>query len=117
MTEAGPELNAEIAEKVMGWTRGTRSTFSGPVPCWLDKQQQVHRLDWNPSTDIAAAWEVLDKMRDMLPGGEVMVFWKDECWNCTDQIAEAAEPGDLWEQADTASLAICLAALRAVNHG
>ncbi len=71
------------------------------------------------SEDIAAAWEVVEKMREnevllwtqLSPGGnyriEIRRFLKSDV---TDSIWEKAQG---YEVADTAPLAICLAALRA----
>jgi hypothetical protein len=113
------ELDALVATHVLGWTevapfkqvhahdpilQGVRpgviaSPYTGykprvPVP--------------NYSRDIAAAWEVLEKVRG--PGVEVRLFsggWKAG-WTC--------EVGSLASTTrETAPLAICLAALEAVG--
>jgi len=66
--ELGPELDRLVAEKVMGWKR---TTEGAPPGCayWKDDDGFVRAnetpggsLNWNPSTDIAAAWEVVEKL-------------------------------------------------------
>ena len=63
--EAGPELDRLMAEKVMGWNR---TTEGAPPGCayWKDDDGFVRAnetlggsLNWNPSTDVAAAMEVV----------------------------------------------------------
>ena len=124
--EPGPELDALVAEKVMGWevTRRDHPMLEGG-------EQVIHAKDadgalraviwdianyprslwWHPSTDITAAWEVVEKvwgnmaMRWDRPDGKVWVsgipagFWHKE-------VSEAV--------GETAPHAICLAALKAV---
>jgi len=64
--EAGRELDALVAEKVMGWKRGEGI---GGDPIWLtDVTDWIpyindHPLAWNPSASISAAWTVLEKFR------------------------------------------------------
>ena len=53
----GRELDALVVEKVMGWK-------------WLSGNP------WAPSTDIAAAWEVLEKMRERGYTVEVFFGWE-----------------------------------------
>ena len=66
--EPGPELDRLMAEKVMGWKR---TTEGAPPGCayWKDDDGFVRAnetpggsLNWNPSTDIAAAWQVVEKL-------------------------------------------------------
>ena len=98
---AGRELDALVAEKVMGW----------------DHYPSKHEIVPAYSTDIAAAWEVVEKMRS------------DDWWA---QIAQ--DNTDIWDaklwrgepdrwfptmetygNAPTAPLAICRATLKTVN--
>lgn len=117
--KAGREMDALVAEKVMGWKRfavcdklhppymeETRHTFAHGFPDY--------------STDITAAWEVAEKMRvAVMPidGGG---------WAAKDISIDATHGTELyiipgsdeecygWTKADTAPLAICRAALKAV---
>ena len=91
--EAGPKLDALIAEKVMGGKLGLR----GMGVSW-----DTVGYGWSPSTSIADAWEVVLKLQGFSIGkvggsGE----W---CCSCYGGLASA----------DTAPLAICRAALKAV---
>ncbi len=93
---AGPELDRIVAERVMGLT---------------DASDDDYRA-WQPSTNIAHAWEVVERLR---PTGARLILtdygpdW-DAVFRRSDDTYECA-------QADTAPLAICLAALRAVGGG
>lgn len=98
---AGRELDALVAEKVMGDTRF----------------RQVPRAQWylvldHYSTDIAAAWLVVENAvgRGMPAGINVAMNWAG------DPDGYVAEWAGVRELADTAPLAICRAALRAVGE-
>lgn len=116
---AGRELDALIAEKVMGWA----PVHDGLNFRWADggDYEKRHRYvcDWSPSTDIAAAWQVVERMDslgwyltiDRLSSGERVRFWRCEWMRYTEENEKC---GDCWEDADTAPLAICRAALEAV---
>jgi len=68
----GRELDALIAEKVMGWRKKTFPGGGGGFTAWVDENEKVMKLISNstmsetcyrcdyfrPSTDISAAWEV-----------------------------------------------------------
>jgi hypothetical protein len=127
---AGDALDVLIAEKVMGWTRGKgewcqhwfdaegkdlgddHATPEG-AGCgdhyWPDEQ-------WSPSTDIRAAWEVVEKRLSTdghfafwpsVDGGMIIAFHGIRTWD--------SEP--VWEVwGDTAPLAICRAALAAIKE-
>lgn len=69
----GPELDALVAEKVMGWKR--LESPSGDYAPWEDDKGKRRNtwvaarsfaglLEWSPSTDIAAAWEVVEKLNE-----------------------------------------------------
>lgn len=117
---AGRELDALVAEKVMGWHRTSDSLGNER---WADANGRQHRyvnrvehggepaMFWCPSLSIAAAWEVVEKL-----------------WRNGSTIVEALD-GDLggrgfWVSFDgtvgksafaiSAPLAICRAALKAV---
>jgi hypothetical protein len=110
----GRELDALVAEKVMGRNGAVeqwRQTANGPD---MITATTAAVDGWRPipnfSSDIAAAWEVLEKLRGMLHE-EISVassydkkFWV-VCLEGTQQLAHA----------ETAAHAICLAALKAVN--
>jgi len=61
---AGPALDALVAERVLGWTRSTDPRCLG----WWNDPTDLGRPvspNWLPaySTDIAAAWAVVEHMR------------------------------------------------------
>ena len=124
---AGKEMDEMVAEKVMGWHKGTLtfsdgSTLSGKED-WLDAEghymhgikqengwyeddEDFHLLHWHPSESILWAWEVVEKML-----GE----------DCFGESLFLENHGLIWDAgfrehayADTAPLAICRAALLTV---
>lgn len=105
---AGPELDRLVAEKVMGWepvSSGLRMRGS-PPDLWLCKggRRRVMRA-WNPSTNIAQAWEVVERCRSL---GHRVTLQLDGAWRVWIN-------GGLPSEDDTAPLAICFAALAAVG--
>lgn len=149
--EAGPELDALVAERVMEWrahtdcfgeesqeqihywcfTR-TRETHPEQSDEWLAAypSQTTEWLVYNPpkdrdvpgyvlvlgrkgvfcpSRDIAAAWEVVEKLKHELShwqlcyGDKVWTGWYDEGGKT------------VWSRAETAPLAICCSALKAAE--
>jgi hypothetical protein len=124
--EAGRELDALVAEKLMGWPLRPYNDPDDVRPCFnlLDGQrgllvwEQKGKSGWwfSPSTNIAAAWEVLGRLTWQWemgydPGGwgEVKVFVWDE------SEGEFATVGATFNHPGEAPLAICLAALKAVE--
>lgn len=95
--EAGPELNALVATEVMGFDINKRTKYIAG--------KRVHPDDWSPSADIADAWEVVEKMDD--------VMWTFT-W-LTDSRVWQARFIDILPmpeaEAPTVQLAICRAAL------
>lgn len=100
----GRELDALVAEKVMGWS---------PVGDEFDGAEFAAFLDAHPySTDIAAAWEVFEKIQPAaichakFGGKNKLPEWV---------VARPDDMGDEIATAPTAPHAICLAALNAVG--
>ena len=128
--EAGRELDALVAEEVMGEVEAhapvgdglTRTdVFGAPSLLAADDKIRVAypkslaagRL-WPAqycgpkySTDLAAAWEVVEKMRERYV--DFLLEWDHDQW----RASYCGENEDA--RADTVALAICLAALRAVG--
>lgn len=101
---AGRETDALVAERVMG---------EPPMPEHL-KRQGYFRNYAPHSTDIRAAWPVLEEMRRR--GHRIAVQNAGNGWGCsieTDPGTEIAR--SYWEVADTAPLAICRASLRTLE--
>ena len=156
--EAGRSLDALIAEKVMGWCRINSPDEQTRAYLWFREHKgsvqrrgykgfvttngrgttpSVSQL-WEPSTDIAAAWEVLEKLladgytvEVYSPGalindefGSYSVGWSVVFYAWGQPTLPSGRAGrsiDLFgdkskgTQIDTVLLAICLAALKAVG--
>lgn len=96
------ERDALVAEKVMGWN--------------------VYQASWSPTTDIAAAWEVVEKMdaehRTLRVSRHPVMGWECEIfppypWREHTNEGVRVHSTSYSASADTAPEAICLAALRA----
>lgn len=98
------ELDAEVAEKVMGWNKCDK--FTNPL---LRKVQLVIIGYPHYSTDIAAAWLVVEK----IPGWFALIK-EEEGWKCEYEIETGEIDYVLWP---TAPEAICRAALAALKAG
>lgn len=142
--DAGRELDALVAEKVMGWIKRvsadhTSSTIKalramGIVYAWRDAKGKERGLDVpHYSTDIAVAWEVVERMHKGIdPSKEapyqyltlVCVGTYHDRWAASFDFDLTHEWYDhhvivLYPYAargDTAPLAICLAALKAAGE-
>lgn len=127
--EAGRELDALVAEKVMGWSRFVQAdnTYIGlsVIYGWNDAQGRYKGMDGNVShysTDIAAAWTVVEAMRQR--DYEFELFRRhrnhlgkpDPTWTKTQAIFRAEGRNRHYSSVQSADAhAICLAALEAVG--
>jgi len=111
------ELTERAATKVMGW--GLVKRISGGL--MFDRHDRCH-LDieeWQPLTDIRAAWEIVEKMRERGMWLKLTSpFNADDVWNAG--FTDFGFTGwngrpDYREQADAAPRAITIAALLAVG--
>lgn len=81
MTEivAGSDLDAEIAEKVMGYTvrRGVARYDDRPMPwmVWDTPNGTINPISY--STDIAAAWLVVEVIQQKNPGWRFLLLGGD----------------------------------------
>lgn len=113
---AGREMDALIAEKVMGWVpwvSPVQARGATKPDTWRtgDARKPTRKMEyWHPSKDIAAAWEVVDKMQN--EGYRVRVEVRSSGAYC-DIIAPDSGVDSARER--TAPLAICVAALRCVE--
>ena len=126
------KIDALVAEKVMGWKRRVRKdVFNEPdddTPWmneldnnWYDASdtaracvedegscREDYEHGWFPSEDISAAWEVVEKMREIsgvtITASQIGYPTIHSCM-C----------GTFYGGGNTAMLAICLAALRSVG--
>lgn len=121
--EPGPELDALIAEKVMGWHLDEHG-FT-----WLDADDKPHRgpevngpkgerwvFPWNPSGRIEHAWEVVERVEKITKQGVLVEHCSDGERICSVGIHHRGQ----WIQvcravSVTIPHAICLAALKAVG--
>src|SRR5690349_104195 len=92
MTEAElRELDVEVAVKVMGYrwegsSRGTRRLLNpvGKVVAVKDRGQPISFMGWQKpelpkfSTDIAAAWQVVEKVQSRFPWWRFSILGDDE---------------------------------------
>jgi hypothetical protein len=115
--EPGRELDALVAEKVMGWKRDGMS--------WIDTDGEIRYYEaskYEPSTSIAAAWEVVEAMRMRgfsLNLNQVIHADGSNEWYVQVQFfknPKGYNPGG-YEPAAAAPHAICLAALKALGTG
>ena len=109
--KAGRELDALIAEKVMGWT--SLKGFESAI--WDCGNSPIRTKEsWLPSTQIADAWLVVEKIAKEAyvdigvdkHGAQVQIdVFKGGKWNLASTESTRAA---------SAPLAICLAALKAI---
>lgn len=116
-----------IAERVMGWKRGERyGNGNGEWQRPTDDPKRSGRLTWEQtprySTDIAAAWQVVEKWRAKGEGFQLDSLGftgvegeTDAAWRCSFMDATDGGMEHYSAEAETAPLAICLAALAAVE--
>lgn len=122
---AGPEMDRLIAEKVMGWKwTGTGGVYERPGHPGL--MVVSGPPTWSPSTEIAAAWEVAQKvdlfkncrhLREDAIGVKDGAKWTRTGWRwIVVAIYEPLDHNDIIGFGETAPLAICRAALRVAEE-
>ncbi len=109
-------LDREIAEEVMKWkpVQYPGGVYwdegeQGPIPG--GKMSPRFSGSFKPSTDWAAAGEVLEKLKSM--GVSLAYCPENDEWDCS--FTDTPRSEHLCDYAPTAELAICRAALRAVR--
>ncbi len=113
--QPGRELDALVAEKVMGWhveiVQYPHATADFPNYVGRDGIGRCLPSQWNPSTEIASAWLVVEKLSE----SSIMlsVSWHAGHWWCV--IYPEQEPLTEGPYSETAPLAICRAALLSVQ--
>ena len=111
------DIDRQIAEKVMGWHLSCLEGFwknRCGVEIYTNPEKAVGETllnPWQPSTNIAHAFELAKKMQESRQflylvdsSGD---YWNAEFFNATGENHS--------HKADTAEMAICLAALEAVK--
>lgn len=107
--QAGAELDAIIAEKVMGW-RWAVNECQYPDLNDGRVETDIGHKTFKPSRDIRAAWEVVDHFIRLHYNVQVASYIRG--WTC--RIIGIGHEG--LADAGTAPLAICLAALQVVER-
>ena len=109
-----------VAEKVMGWHTGFISDGRWIVKkeWWLSKDGLAQEIvyKWHPTTDISRAWMVVEKMEPEYHWTIRTPFDKGDRYSAgLTPLGFTGWNGipDYLVNADTAPLAICLAALKA----
>ncbi len=132
MMEAGRELDALVAEKVMGWSKRVSADHSnspikqlrafGIIYAWKDSNGNDKGLDVpRYSTDIAAAWQVVERLRDQwTEATEGMQLVDDFPRPFDDQtffevLHRNADRRWPWAMLYMTPASICIAALKAVG--
>lgn len=108
------QLAAAVAEGVMG-------CFRTPDGLWHGESGWTFRIDtpalptnWSPATDIAAAWEVLEKLNAL--GWQVRLkISPGYAYIRLVDVLDGSDRGDTTCSDETAPLAICYAALATVR--
>ena len=135
--KAGRELDDLMATEVMGWVR---HDYTAPIlgtddverwTEWTDKTSCFKGICgvWKPSEDIAAAWEVAERLCNWDVDDNMLVL-KGQGPDLTEQEPYLDDNGKQWWTADiqgteghnvgkaeTAPHAICLAALKVKGIG
>ena len=135
MLEAGRELDALIAERVMGWRRLTYFEHYGPkfhdnprsraqlTRNWHDSTgkavaaaEDTHEMyepggedEWSPSTVIGDAWQVLEYLKQR--GWRWGCYQREDGWLFEARHGSGAEWLSVQDAGATAPLAICRVAL------
>ena len=114
------KIDRLVAEKVMGWRLKSFPGEGGGFSAWLNDDEKIIKYEnnctlhaqpydfWKPSTNIADAWQVVKKFYEK--GDKVIVTnTLGGNWCCYIH----AGLGQFSAIAETAPLAICLAAMKA----
>jgi hypothetical protein len=107
--QAGPEMDRAIVERLMA------KEPPGPLVDFVRTEEGLKAVYPNYSTDIGAAWLVVEKMREQTHF--INVEWTDSKWYCRIIWPPFGEWHQIANSADTAPLAICRAALAALEAG
>jgi hypothetical protein len=119
--KASPEMDAMIAENLFGWSDVKEINYLGGGMQWRGTNEIGQRSVpvHNYSTNMAYAWEVVEKLADILPGVVSVQheFHRDGSGTIC-FIRQYPDSNAKWITHDeSAPLAICRAALLAVKSG
>lgn len=113
------ELDAAVATKIMGWTQVENTRHMGlvgyPPNALADMKRGIRTDVPNYSTNIADAWTVVERMREL---GWICEVGNDsespDEWSA-DFTRDPYIENHVWSYSATAPLAICRAALYALD--
>ena len=100
----------KIATQIMGWEKRKAHFHPSNFEHWFDgDERQILVTSWNPKTNIAHAWEIVEKMikEDYSFDMGCPYENKEDWW--------AQFTSDNFAPAETAPLAICKAALKVIE--
>jgi hypothetical protein len=106
--QAGREMDILIIRAVFGLEPQSCMVGGHPPDCTGNVSYPKY------STDIAAAWLVVEKLREVTPLGDIHLERWDNRWAVSTCFDRASGGWDGFTYGDTAPLAICRAALLAV---
>lgn len=121
--QPGRELDALVAEKIMGWTDFSPIDPAVDYSIGANGFRRNYATDpnggktWFPlySTDISAAWEVVEEMRKR--EDDPFCIDIETCLiNYTVKVADSNGYTDIWIIRESAPHAVCLAALLALSE-
>ena len=107
--EAGRELDALVAEKVMGYVLRYTSSSKYGIAMWSKDLQTEEKFSFQPSTTWEGMGLVVEKMLHLNPRVIVDRGLKGDKWYCSLGDGKAIFA---YASANTAPHAICLAALK-----
>lgn len=118
------EIDRQIAEKVMEWDKMALDRDPTDYYWDLRKQKRTHRcVVWNPSANIAHAFEVVDKMdedgfdyRILCDHDSEKTEYEVEFYKLLTNGSVLESGGRLFYDKKEKAMAICLAALKAVKE-
>ncbi|HEY8542624.1 MAG TPA: hypothetical protein VIL29_09590 [Pseudothermotoga sp.] len=109
------EIDRLVAEKVMGWEPyyddGDLISFITDAGSLFFSDDD--ECEWNPTTTIQHAWQVVEKLIDN--GYDFTIYNHNKEFNVEINIEEDDKHLWFYGEANSAPLAICLAALKAVG--
>jgi len=118
------EVNMRVAIEVMGWRLETKRNGFGEWQGWFDVAGAHHHTasSWSPTTNIAHAWEVVAEVSRGISDGHfsLLKFTTNYRAGFTTPTVRDCDGGDAHGfkslvEAETAPLAICRAALAAME--
>lgn len=102
-------IDRQIAEKIMGWiyNKGKKTLIE---PDSLDNYPGIGIKHWSPSTNIAHAWQVIERMRT------THFKWFEMTHRPNGYVCNFSGDPRHTEFEKTAPLAICKAALKIIEE-